>query len=187
MESDQESGLVTDSAKQMLARWNTSLVVKGVGEHVHMLEKHHDILRQQFLRLESQVKEEGLHIESDMLMDEAVFAKDALFQMGNVSPYQALFGQTPSVLPDMTQSDAVLDDSVDDCQDMDGYSRCRHRLRELAIQTCIEHSAKERAQRALRSKTRPATQSEAYDYGEKVEIWRSSGQKETACWKGPAT
>lgn len=184
LESDQESGLITDAAKQMLQRWNTQLVQKGVNEHVRMLEKHHDILRQQFLKLEAQIKEEGLNIDSDMIMDEAVFAKNALFQVGNVSPYQCLHGRTPTVLPDHNMSDAFLDDSVGGPA---GYSRGRHRVRELAVQTCIEHTAKERAQRALRSRTRSATQSESYDYGDKVDVWRSSGQKETPCWKGPAT
>ena len=51
LESDQEGGLVSEEAKVWLSRMGTTLKEKGVGAHVRMLERHHDILRQQFLKL----------------------------------------------------------------------------------------------------------------------------------------
>eukprot|EP00972_Heterocapsa_arctica_P114302 16441744-Heterocapsa_arctica.AAC.1 len=51
IEADQESGLISYSAKVALQCMDTELEKKGVGAHARMVDKHHDMLRLMHLRL----------------------------------------------------------------------------------------------------------------------------------------
>ena len=153
------------------------------GTHTRMVERHHSILRSCYLRLAAQAKEEGIEAPENHLLTLAVTAKNALFSIGGVSPTQALFGRQPAVLPDIERVLSTLDDTN---AGPDGLSRGRHRLQEMAAQTMIEHTARNRIELALKSKTRPATQSHQYRVGEEVEVYRQPAQKEMSGWRGPA-
>jgi len=180
LETDQESGLICEEAKLMLQRVGTKMVEKGVNSHVKMLEKHHDILRQQFLRIKSQCAEEGIAISDRLCMFEAVIAKNALFTLGKYTPLQAVFGRQPSILPDLESGDGNLDDSVGGPE---ALSRNRHRVREIAVSAMVERTAIERAQRAARSKTRRSTIDEKYEIGDDVEIFRQPSAKDVTGWR----
>ena len=94
-----------------LDRLGTKLQEKGVGSHARMVERHHQILRQCFLRLAAQAKEEGIEAPNNHLLTLAVTAKNALFTVGGVSPTQALFGRQLAILPDIEQVLSSLDDT----------------------------------------------------------------------------
>ena len=96
---------------------------------------------------------------------------------------QAILGKQPSILPNLEDVDANLDDTS---TGPEGLSRGRHRLRELACQNMIEVTAQERTKRATRSKTRPAAQSAELAVGDVVEFYRDPSQKEHQGWRGPA-
>ena len=183
LESDQEGGLTTDTAKIYLGRLGTELVLKGVGAHTRMLDKHIDMLRQMFLRLVTQAAEEGLPATQDHLLTCALTAKNALFTVGDTTPMQAVFGKQPAVLPNIEQCTAQLDDRTGG---PDMISRGRHRFRILAVQSMVEQTAIEHTQRALATKTRPTAQHKDLQPGDQVEFNRSQQQKETSGWRGPA-
>eukprot|EP00975_Prorocentrum_lima_P069637 12927503-Prorocentrum_lima.AAC.1 len=63
IESDQEGGSISDEAKVFLSRAGTTLKEKGIGAHARMVERHHAILRQAFLKIRAQVEEEGLPLD----------------------------------------------------------------------------------------------------------------------------
>ena len=84
LETDQESGLITEEAKVYFARLGTQLVEKGVGSYVRMLETHHRMLRTMFLRLVSQAKEEGITCTSNHLLTSTVTPKNALVTVAQV-------------------------------------------------------------------------------------------------------
>ena len=93
---------------------------------------------------------------------------------------QAALGYQPGILPDLDQRDALYDSP-------DGFTRHAHRLREIAVQSMVETTARERAQRALRSKTRPAIEVTEWKIGDTVEFFRATGNKEASGWRGPGT
>jgi len=182
IESDQEYGLVSEEAKLFLQRAGTELKDRGVNAHTRMLESHHGVLRTMFLRLVSQAAEEGITVTEDHLITLALTAKNALFTVGGATPTQAVFGRQPAILPSIDTSPAGCEDETGS---MDGHSRGRHRLRELAVQAMVEATARHRIQRALRTKTRPAVQREEYKPDDDVEFWREPAQKEMQGWRGP--
>ena len=182
LESDQESGLVNDESKVYFSRLGTELKLKGVNAHVRMLEKHHDWLRQQYLRTKTQCEEEGLNFTKERLLSVCLTAKNSLFTVGKSTPMQAVFGRQPAVLPNLEQGDALLDDTN---TGPDGVSRHSIRLREIALDNMIQTTAVERAARALRSKTRRSGHDESYVQGDKVEIYRAPANKDTSGWRGP--
>eukprot|EP00975_Prorocentrum_lima_P050661 10608901-Prorocentrum_lima.AAC.1 len=73
--------------------------------------------------------------------------------MGQYTPIRATLVQQPALPPDIGLGEAHCDDTVDE-----GASRHGHRLREIAVQSIVAAAAAERANRALRSKTRQAVQ-----------------------------
>ena len=95
----------------------------------------------------------------------------------------AVLGYQPGILPDIDQGGAWQDDDTIN----DGMSRHAHRLRELAIQRIVEVTARERAQRALRSNTRQSSMTSQLHVGDNVEFFRAPSNKEMAGWCGPAT
>ena len=182
VESDQESGLINDEAKVYFSRIGSELKLKGVGAHVRMLEKHHDYLRQLYLRVREQCAEEGINVTKELLLGICIVAKNSLFTVGNSTPMQAVFGRQPAILPNLEQGDALLDDSG---VGPDGISRNSIRIREIACEEMLQVTSKERAERASRSKTRRAVQLEKYEVDDKVEIFRAPANKDTSGWRGP--
>lgn len=76
-----------------------------------MSEPHHHILRQTCLCLVSQAQEEGMRVSKNHILTCAVTAKNSVGTVGNSTPLQAAFGTQPSVLPNLEDVVANLDDS----------------------------------------------------------------------------
>ena len=148
-----------------------------------MIERHHEILRQTYLRLVMQAHEEGLACSEQHLLTCAVTAKNALFYVAGVSLTQAVFSRQSGTLPDIERAATQLDDTHGA---PDGLSRGRHRLRELAAQSMIEETAKHRIALALKSKTRVTAQALELKVGDEVEFYRIPAQKDMQGWRGPA-
>jgi hypothetical protein len=133
-----------------------------------MPESHRVILRLTYVRNIAQCEEGGIRIGENHL--------------GCSTSFQAVFGAQPSVLPDLDQCDAVLDDSN---ILPDGISKHRRRVRGIAVQNVVETKAEERLARALRSKTRKSAQAEKYEQCDQVGFFRSPSGKEISGWRGP--
>ena len=85
-------------------------------------------------------------------------------------------------MPDLEMAtDAVCDD---ESGGIEGFSRHRHRVRELAVGTMVEATAKARMDRAANSKTRRPVEAEQYEIGDKVEVFRDPKGKELPGWRG---
>eukprot|EP00975_Prorocentrum_lima_P051518 10789373-Prorocentrum_lima.AAC.1 len=66
-----------------------------------MVERHHAILRQAFLKIREQVAEEGLTLDGQQLLTLAVLAKNTFTTVGQYSRMQATLGYQPGLLPDI--------------------------------------------------------------------------------------
>jgi len=92
------------------------------------------------------------------------------------------FGQQTPLLPDIDEPPASLDDSH---TGPDGFSRGRHRIREIATQACIEESAIRRIKEATKTKTRQCSQAKGLEPGMEIEFFRPPANKDTQGWRGP--
>ena len=82
------------------------------------------------------------------------FMKNALTVINTSTPYQALFGRQPALLPPM--EGGYQGGVTGDLARVETNSRHAARIREIAATNIIEGNAQARLQRAERSKTRPA-------------------------------
>eukprot|EP00975_Prorocentrum_lima_P019184 4034978-Prorocentrum_lima.AAC.1 len=57
---------------------------------------------------------EGLNVDAQQLLTEAVTAKNCLTTVGQYTPFQATLGYQPALLPDAGLGEAHCDDSLDD-------------------------------------------------------------------------
>ena len=112
--SDLEGGLVRDEVAAWFSKKGIQLSFRAKSQHCTMVERHNnEILRRQLHLIEDQTNSEGFEASFDMILSEAVFAKNALFQVGNTSPYQALFGRVPPLLSVMSEeSGETITDGV---------------------------------------------------------------------------
>ena len=140
------------------------------------VERHHEILRQQLHRMESQATEDGLRVNFAEMLSEAVYAKNVLLCVGNHSPFEAVLGRTPPLL------NVIPEEAEGLAEDRDAF-----RLRRIAIEAMIQATAQSKAMRAQRHNTRPAGELTDLKAGDLVEFWRSPSSKDIAAWRGPAT
>ncbi len=168
--SDQEGAVEGEEAGLWLEQNNCHRVLRAKGQHANLVERHHEVLRQQLHKLEQQATAEGLVTDFESILAEAVLAKNSLLSVGGISPYQGLYGRQPPVLIDAERAD----------------ERSVHRLRELAVQTMVEATAHARMQRAAASSTRPAGELLQLAAGDLIEFHRPGLTKDTPGWRGPA-
>ena len=143
--SDQEGALKDRDTGVHLEANSCKLLLRAKGQHANLVERHHELLRHQLRVLEDQATADGLKCEFDDILSEAVLSKNCLMSIGNRTPYEALYGRTPPLLGvlEATPTGAAED-------------RDAARLRELAVQSMVDATARARAQRANNTKTRPA-------------------------------
>ena len=144
------------------------------------VERHHAILRDQLHKLDSQLRSEGREIKFSVLLAESLFAKNCLLGVGGATPYQGLFGRTPSLLPDPLQAVTASEELDEDSQNV-------QRVRELAIQTMVESTAQARLRRANKSHSRLPGESLELKTGDLIEFYRPASSKDLSGWRGPAT
>ena len=118
---------------------------------------------------------------SNIDLQKAFFWLNALISVNNTSPYNALYGRVPNILPDIN----VAGD-VDETGSRPGLLRHSARLREIAVSRIVEGTAKARTDRMLKTRTLPAGQIEQYEIGDEVEFYRPPSSKDVKGWNGPA-
>ena len=175
------------SSGLFLARQGITYVPRAPDQHARYIERRGAILRDQIHRTDAQLKHEGIKIPFKYRLAEAVFAGNALISVNNSTPYNAVYGRVPRLLPDVNQPNA--DDAPQDGDNIEfpGLLRNSHRLREIAIQSMVEGSARARLGRAANTKSLPSAQAANYQLNELVDFYRPPGSKDISGWAGPAT
>ena len=150
--SDQEGGLISEDAAIWSERWGTSFKFKPKGSHAAIVERHHQIVRDQIHKLLAQCKLENITVNPSQIISEAVYVKNILTSVHGVSPYVALYGRYPIILKEMEDQGLSQDD------DSTGPHNFSTRLREMALVTIVEGISQDRLKRAASSKSRLAGQ-----------------------------
>ena len=173
--SDQEGGLMSDLAGEWFDKRGIQLLFRAREQHCGMVERHNEILRRQLHVLEDQSNAEGLAIPFTTILSEAVFAKNAMFQCGNATPYEAVFGRTPPLLA------TIGEESGEGITDRDAA-----RIRQLAVNSMLQATADQKTRLADRSKTRRAGELLELRIGDLVDFYRKPMTKDITGWHGPA-
>ena len=126
--------------------------------------------------MDSQLQSEGLTIPIQERLGECVFAGNALISVNGSTPYNAVYGRVPQLLPNLS---AYPEGPGRDNQGpLAGIIRNSHRLREVAVQAMVQGTAAARIGEALRTRTLPAGQQRDYKVGDQVEFYREGGAKD---------
>ena len=114
---------------------------------------------------------------------EATFAGNALTTIGDFSPYRAVYGRTPNLLPDSERMESPDGPVGSEVLSLNHTQR----LREIALQGIIEASARARIGRALNTRTTIPGERYQYKVGDEVDFYRQPSTKDAPGWSGPAT
>ena len=149
--TDGESGIVaSDATNQYLHRKGIKLHQRAKDQHARYIERRGALLRDAIHRAQSQLQEEGLAgVPFETILAEAVFCGNAMVTVGDSTPYNAVYGRVPRILPSIDQV-AAPDEGR---QPEPGTIQHTHRLREISIQAMIEGSARARLGRAMNTRT----------------------------------
>ena len=176
---DGEGGLDDEESTTYFQLRGITKRTSAPNQHTRIADRRIAIMRDSLHKLSSQLQEEGLSIPFERMLCEMTFALNALTTVNGQSPYTAVLGRIPAILP---SEDSLISDGVPD--------RCSshtHRLREIAVQTIAEGTARERLKRALKTPTRPSGIEEDYKVGDAVDYWREPLNKDSSGWRGPST
>ena len=186
---DGETGLASEECAAYLDRKGITRRPRAPNQHAQFAERRGGLLKEQLNRSASQLRTEGYVIGTgsgemtvSSLLAECVFAGNALLSYHGSSPYEAVFGRVPPMLPEATAS---IDETSGE---LSLTSRDHHRMREISLNSIIECSAQDRIRRALNTPARAPAESFDYRQGDSVDLYRHGlGEKHISGWLGPAT
>ena len=181
--TDGESGIVrSEKFRKEMGRLGIKLHPRGKDQHAWFIERRGALLRDQVHRMKAQLSEEGIDLPFELILAEAIFAGNALLSFNGTTPYNAVYGRVPNILPGMNEIRPPGDSSKDD-------PKLRHtsRLREVSVQAILDASARARLGRALNTRSTMPAQRLNLQVGEEVDFYRDQANKDTPGWFGPAT
>ena len=138
---------ISHDAKEYFDNHSTKLTIRATGKHYHFIEKRGDLLKTLLRKMDTQCTTEGIFVSFPQMLSEAVFAGNAFISINSSTPYHALYGRVPNLLPDINHMTAAST----------GHTphsiRHANRLREIAISRMVEATATQRIERAMATRT----------------------------------
>ena len=124
---DSESGVViSEQCRIWLHRQGIKLTPRAKGQQMPYIDRRTALFRKVLLTIIDQLRSEGINIPIELILPEAVFVGNALLSVDNETPYNALYGRTPRILPNVNTVD-----NAGRFSEVDGTLRNVHRLREI--------------------------------------------------------
>ncbi|MFM7983192.1 MAG: hypothetical protein ACKPKO_28115, partial [Candidatus Fonsibacter sp.] len=143
---DGEAGLASSGyANMYYDRHDIQFVPRAKEQQVAHIDRRGALLRDTLHRVTTQCESEGLEIEFKQILSECVFCGNAMLSINGTTPYNAVYGRVPALLPDTS---LPIDDAAP------GTMRHVQRMREISIPSMVEGTAQARVRRALGTKTR---------------------------------
>ena len=96
---DEETGMRGRVAQDWAVYCGVTLHFKAPRQKAWLVERHNEILRQALHRTETQVKQESLISSFQWVLAIVTFMHNALICINGSTPYNALFGRQPPILP----------------------------------------------------------------------------------------
>ena len=139
--SDGEGALNNDKAKAIMKHKGTELRIRARGQHATTIEARNGILRHLLHVMEEDLKRHDIPLVFTRLLHEAMFASNAFTFYNGVSPYNALYGRQPAMLPDLP----VLDHE----QETETSDHTREEIiRKVSLEAITQATAVAKANRA---------------------------------------
>ena len=179
--TDGEGGLDNDQSTWYFQVRGIEKKTAAVGQHPRVADRRVQILRSSIHKIMTQLHHDGVAMPFNQILAQATFVINALSTVSGVSPYVAVFGRSPALLPEVGPR-LVNDDRNVECP-IAGAAR----VRTLAVQTITEESARQRLRTALKTPTRPAGEEMELQPGDSVEYYREPTSRDLSGWRGPAT
>merc|ERR1712078_922176 len=180
---DGESGIVvSELTNTYLRRHGIELRGRVKDQHARYVERRGALLRDTVHRIESQLEEEGIVIPFGQILAEAIFCGNALLTIRDSTPYNAVYGRVPRILPGIDQ----IAEPNSSQEPLPGLIRDANRLREVSVQAMIEGSAAARLGRAMNTRTTMSAQHLGLKVGDEVDFYQDQLNKDTSGWFGPA-
>ena len=188
---DNEGGLCkADLANDYWQRHGINFHARAVNQHARFIERRGELVKHTMRKMDAQLESEGISVPIERRLGEAVFASNALISVNGSTPYNAVYGRVPHMLPDLSCYPDVENDGSnrDEQGGLPGTVRHSHRLREIAIQQMVAGTAAQRIGRVLNTRTLVPVQHMNYKVGDQVEYYKDKDRpKDTPGWHGPAT
>ena len=179
---DGELGLDNESSTWYFQVRGINKRTAAVGQHPRIADRRVQILRSSIHKISSQLSEEGIAMPFKRILAEATFVINTISSVAGVSPYVAVRGRSPALMPELGPRDPVNDDRNDACPIQHAA-----KIRELAVQTITEQTARERLRVAAKTPTRVTGDELGLKVGDEVEYYREPTHKDLSGWRGPAT
>ena len=103
------------------------------------------------------------------MLSEAVFGGNAMISINGSTPYNAVYGRVPRLLPDINQLEAPEGAA----RSAPGLISHTHRLREVSVQAMLDGTASARLGRAMNTRTTMAAQHLGLNEGDEVDFYRT--------------
>ena len=180
---DGESGIVvSEVTNTYLRRHGIELRGRAKDQHARYVERRGALLRDTVHRIEAQLDVEGIAIPFSHILSEAIFCGNALLTIRDSSPYNAVYGRVPRILPGIDQ----IAEPNSSAEPLPGLIRHAHRLREVSIQAMVEGSAAARLGRAMNTRTTMSAEHFNLKVGDELDFYQDQANKDTSGWFGPA-
>ena len=174
---DGESGLNTQSAKTWIENQGSKFKCRAPEQHARFIERRGASLRACMHISEQQCIKEGIAITIHILLAICTFAGNALTNIGAGTPYNAVLGRQPAMLPPLDNTEVQ---AAGDSED----GRVEARVRETVITSMVQTTAQQRITRTLRARTSPSTDGK-YKPGDLIDYLKHGGKKDVSGWHGP--
>ena len=180
--------LIIDGERALAIGWESGIyfhnksikvIIRAPGQHARIVERRQALLRDSLHKIDTNLEKLKItDIPIQHRLSESTFAGNALVAINGCTPYNAVYGRVPALLPSLNSP------SMDDGS-MPGLTRNSHHLRDAAVSSMIEATARARIDRALSTKTISPAQVD-YELGSEVDFFRPPSQKDLPGWSGPA-
>ena len=178
---DGETAITQGTAFKAYAnRKGIEIKERAPGQHARIVERRGALLRDALHRMDSQLEIEGIQVPFGERLSECTYSGNALVSVNGATPYNAVLGRTPHMLPDLE----IIDESGQLCPIT---NRQTDRVREIAVQAIMSGTAKARLNTAWNTRTLPAGEHQDLKVGDEVDFNRPQGQQDISRWIGPAT
>ncbi|CAE7210155.1 unnamed protein product [Symbiodinium sp. CCMP2456] len=175
---DGESGMWRPDIADRVKRLGCDFKLRAPQQHARYIERRGAVLRAQMHTMEEQLEREGIVYTFPALLAEAVFAGNSLTHVGGSTPYQAVYGRQPWMLPPLETPDLVARDEMSSEGD-----RQRELLRQTALSAMISATAAARLNRAAHSRT--GQDSRDFKRDDLCDVYRKPASKDASGWVGP--
>ena len=153
--TDSETGLYRDKVTQeSLKRRGIHHEARARGQQIGTVDRRIALHREHIHKVVDQLKVEMTTETFGHVLSDSTFAGNCLLSINGMTPYMAVYGRVPCMLPPIDIPDANNEGALP------GTIRYTMRIREIAIETMVRCTARVRADRALSTRTLSTGQSQ---------------------------